>query len=72
MQSLDVAMSSVTECQTLDGFRLDRDQITIVRLIGSGNFGQVSKAIYGPSQSEAAVKSLKGIFLFSLLLLSPN
>ena len=43
-----------------DGFNLDRDQITLVRPLGSGNFGQVSKAIYGASHSEVAVKSLKG------------
>ena len=46
-----------------DGFNLDRDQITLVRLLGSGNFGQVSKAIYGASHSEVAVKSLKGRYL---------
>ncbi len=43
----------------LDSFELDRDQITVVRLLGSGNFGQVSKAIYGGL--DVAVKSLKGI-----------
>ena len=31
-----------------DDFKLDRDQITLVRLLGTGNFGQVSKAVYGP------------------------
>jgi len=45
-----------------DGFNLDRDQITLVRLLGTGNFGQVSKAIYGASHSEVAVKSLKGSY----------
>ena len=47
-----------------DGFNLDRgEKITLVRLLGTGNFGQVSKAIYGASHSEVAVKSLKGIYL---------
>ena len=46
-----------------DGMNLDRDQITLVRLLGAGNFGQVSKAIYGASHSEVAVKSLKGMYL---------
>ena len=45
----------------LDGFELDRDQITVIRLLGSGNFGQVSKAIYEALQLDVAVKSLKGI-----------
>ena len=45
-----------------DGMNLDRVQITLVRLLGAGNFGQVSKAIYGASHSEVAVKSLKGKF----------
>lgn len=43
-----------------DDFNLDRDKLTLVRLLGTGNFGQVSKAIYGPSHLEVAVKSLKG------------
>ncbi|KAJ7379739.1 hypothetical protein OS493_014146 [Desmophyllum pertusum] len=42
-----------------DGFQLDRDQITLIRLLGAGNFGQVSKASYGASRSEVAVKTLK-------------
>ena len=46
-----------------DGFNLDRDQITLVKLLGTGNFGQVSKAIYGASHSEVAVKSLKGSYI---------
>ena len=46
-----------------DGMNLDRDQITLVRLLGAGNFGQVSKAIYEASDSEVAVKSLKGLYL---------
>ncbi|XP_078374592.1 ephrin type-A receptor 4-like isoform X1 [Oculina patagonica] len=41
----------------LDSFELDRDQITVVRLLGTGNFGQVSKANYG--RLVVAVKSLK-------------
>ena len=47
-----------------DGFNLDRDQITLVRLLGTGNFGQVSKAIYEASHSEVAVKSLKGRYIY--------
>ncbi|XP_066027919.1 ephrin type-A receptor 3 isoform X2 [Pocillopora verrucosa] len=56
----DVAMSSVAERQKVDDFRLDRDQITTVKVLGSGNFSQVSKAVYKPLNSEVAVKSLKG------------
>ena len=54
-----------------DDFKLERDQITIVRLLGTGNFGQVSKAIYGALRSEVAVKTLNGncIFCFSYLCL---
>ncbi len=48
-------------------FKLDRDQITLVKLLGAGNFGQVSKAIYGASQSEVAVKTLKGNSVFCFL-----
>ncbi|XP_022796258.1 angiopoietin-1 receptor-like [Stylophora pistillata] len=55
----NVSMSSVAERQKVDEFRLDRDQITTVKVLGSGNFGQVSKAIYNPLKSEVAVKSLK-------------
>ena len=62
--SLDVAMLPIAAYQNVDdicdGFNLDRDQITLLRLLGTGNFGQVSKAIYGASHSEVAVKSLKG------------
>lgn len=47
-------------------FELDRDQITLGRLLGSGNFGQVFKAIYKASQLDVAVKSLKGIGVFPL------
>ena len=46
-----------------DDFNLDRDKLALVRLLGTGNFGQVSKAIYGASHSEVAVKSLKGKYL---------
>lgn len=56
----DVAMSSVAERQKVDDFRLDRDQIITVKVLGSGNFGQVSKAVYKPLNFEVAVKSLKG------------
>ena len=41
----DVEMSSVAERQKVDHFRLDRDQITTVKELGNGNFGQVSKAV---------------------------
>ena len=64
MFSLDVTMLPMAAYQNVDdicdGFNLDRDQITLVRLPGSGNFGQVSKAIYGASHSEVALKSLNG------------
>ena len=55
-----------------DVFELDRDQITLVRILGTGNFGQVSKATYGDSRLEVAVKSLKGIvvILFKIFFLS--
>ena len=54
-----------------DGFELDRDQLTVVMLLGTGNFGQVSKALYEASRLDVAVKSLKGndvtsFFSFSL------
>ena len=68
-------MFSMAAYQNVDdiceAFKLDRDQIAFVRLLGSGNFGQVSKAIYGASQSVVAVKSLKGnwMFLFYFFLL---
>ena len=42
--------------------RLDRDQITPVKELGNGNFGQVSKAVYKPLISEVAVKSLEGAY----------
>ena len=48
-----------TTNEILDGFELDRAQLKLVKLLGTGNFGQVSKAIYGPSQIQVAVKSLK-------------
>ena len=72
--SLDVPMIAMAEYDreedvddTLDDFQLDRDQITLVRLLGAGNFGQVSKAIYGTSRSEVAVKTLKGNFLICFI-----
>ena len=62
-------MSSVAERQKVGDFRLDRDQITTVKVLGSGNFGQVSKAVYKPLNSEVAVKSLKGTLQISNSLL---
>ena len=50
----------------LDVFELDRDQITLIRILGAGNFGQVSKATYGDSRLQVAVKSLKGIVVISV------
>lgn len=68
MFSLDVSMLPMAAYQNVDDicddFNLDRDQITLVRLLGTGNFGQVSKAIYGAKHSEVAVKSLKGSYTF--------
>ena len=61
-------MLSVASSQNVDdisdSFNLDRDQITLVRPLGSGEFGQVSKAIYGASHSEVAVKRLIGSYTF--------
>ena len=59
MLPLVVAEDQTTN-EILDGFELDRAQLKLVKLLGTGNFGQVSKAIYGPSQIQVAVKSLKG------------
>ena len=47
----------------MDGFKLDRRKLTTVQVLGSGNFGQVCKAIYGPLRTEVAVKSLKGMLI---------
>lgn len=55
----NVAMWTVADSENVDGFRLIRDQIKTVRFLGSGNFGQVYQAVYGPLRSEVAVKSLK-------------
>ena len=67
MFTLDVTMLAMAAYQTVDDlsddFNLDRDKLALVRLLGTGNFGQVSKAIYGASHSEVAVKSLKGKYL---------
>ena len=62
-------MSSVAERQKVDDFRLDRDQIITVKVLGSGNFGQVSKVVCKPLNFEVAVKSLKGTLNFSNTLL---
>lgn len=51
-----------------NGFELDRDQIKLARILGTGNFGQVSKATYGDSRLEVAVKSLKGIVVISFIM----
>ena len=53
-------------------FELDRDQITLVRILDTGNFGQVSKATYGDPRLEVAVKSLKGnvVILVTIVFLS--
>ena len=68
MFSLDVTMLAMASYQNVDhicdDFNLDRDKLTLVRLLGTGNFGQVSKAIYGTSHTEVAVKRLKGKYLF--------
>ncbi|CAH3035791.1 unnamed protein product [Pocillopora meandrina] len=58
MLPLVVAKDQTTN-EILDGFELDRAQLKLVKLLGTGNFGRVSKAIYGPSQIQVAVKSLK-------------
>ena len=46
MLPLVVAEDRTTN-EILDGFELDRAQLKIVKLLGTGNFGQVSK--YSPS-----------------------
>ena len=60
--SLEIPISSLHEYQNVDGFKLDRQKLTTVQVLGSGNFGQVCKAIYGPLRTEVVVKSLKGMF----------
>ena len=47
----------------MDGFKLDRQKLTTVQVLGSGNFGQVCKAIYRPLRTEVVVKSLKGTLI---------
>ena len=47
----------------MDGFKLDRLKFTTVLVLGSGNFGQVYKAIYRPLRTEVVVKSLKGTLI---------
>ena len=47
----------------MDGFKLDRLKLTTVQVLGSGNFGQVYKAIYRPLRIEVVVKSLKGTLI---------
>jgi len=69
---IDIPMQPVPEDQNCDDviwdvFELNRDQITLVRILGTGNFGQVSKATYGDSRLEVAVKSLKGLLVISLV-----
>ncbi|XP_020620336.1 tyrosine-protein kinase receptor Tie-1-like [Orbicella faveolata] len=60
---MPIARQSVPEDQNYDdisdSFELDRDQVKLVRLLGTGNFGQVSKGTYGTSRLNVAVKSLK-------------
>ena len=68
---IDIPMQPVPKHQNYDDviwdvFQLNRDQIRLVRILGTGNFGQVSKATYGDSRLEVAVKSLKGIVVISL------
>ena len=70
---LDIPMLPMSEDQNHDDvisdvFELDRDQITLIRILGTGNFGQVSKATYGDSRLEVAVKSLKGIVVISVMI----
>ena len=51
---------AINHVQTSDvsSFELERDNINFVRLLGSGNFGEVYKANMG--HVTVAVKSLKG------------
>ena len=69
--SQDIPMLSVAEDNNIsDGFELDRNQLTVVMLLGTGNFGQVSKAFYEASRLDVAVKSLQGIDFISLFVFS--
>ena len=47
-----------TDVADLRSFELERDDLRFVRLLGSGNFGEVFKATMG--NETVAVKSLKG------------
>jgi len=74
--SIDIPMLPAPEDQDhndaiSNDFELDRDQITLVRILGTGNFGVVSKATYGDSSLEVAVKSPKGIaFIFFIMFIT--
>ena len=46
------------EISEIQSFELKRDDVTLKRLLGSGNFGEVYKATMG--NDTVAVKSLKG------------
>ena len=46
------------DISNIHSFELERDDIKFVRLLGSGNFGEVFKATMG--NDTVAVKSLKG------------
>ena len=61
--SLEIPISSLHGYQNVDGFKLDRLKLTTVQVLGSGNFGQVCKAIYRPLRTEVVVKSLKGTLI---------
>ena len=52
------------EISEIQSFELKRDDVTLKRLLGSGNFGEVYKATMG--NDTVAVKSLKGKICLAL------
>ena len=52
------------DIRDIQSFELERDDIKFVRLLGSGNFGEVFKATLG--NDTVAVKSLKGENIYTL------
>ena len=60
-QCLDLPQTHVDQYEDMSqtrSFELEREDIIFERLLGSGNFGEVHKAVIG--NNAVAVKSLKG------------